>query len=331
MPLGKRTICSVHCVYFMARILFTIIAIFFLSSASSTTGHAQQEPLPAPAIAKGPGTDRLKKLTQGPTNRVKGEIVSGRIMIDGQEPMSGGRVAFFAEEYGPPSHFGNLRRIPERLSVIEQDGTFSLQLLAGRYYMGAMSRDWSMGPGPPQPGEKTYSAMDANNNLLLVAIANETETKLGPITVRHRDQSTNLQEVFTLIGTLKDSAGQPLEGAVVLVKINPRVRRPNFISKKTGPDGRFNIQLPAGRSYYLLAKDMVSAGRPKDGRLIGAYTGSDSVANIIPRPVPVAGMAGEIINDINITLIQLPNPEERKKKALGNPSITKKNGSSVTP
>ena len=315
----------------MARILFTIIAIFFLFSASSTTCLTQQEPLPAPAIARGPGTDRLKKLTQGPSNRVKGEIVSGRIMIDGQEPMSGGRVAFFAEEYGPPSNFGNLRRIPERLSVIKQDGTFSLQLLAGRYYMGAMSRDWSMGPGPPQPGEKTYSALDANNNLLLISIAEETENKLGPITVRHRDHSTDLQDVFTLTGTIKDPAGQPIEGAVLLVKINPRLRRPKFISKKTGTDGRFNIQLPAGRSFYLLAKDIMRAGKPAVGGRIGAYSGPNPVVNIPPRPVPVTGMEGEIINDINITLIQLPDPQERKTKFRSKHSKKNKDVSSGAP
>ena len=89
-------------------------------------------------------------------------------------------------------------------------------------------------------------------------------------------------------------------------------------------------KLPAGKPYYLLAKDMVSAGKPKAGRLIGAYTGAGPVVNVLPRPVPVTGMAGDILNDINITLNELPDPPELKLKIRTKPLLNKQNISSVS-
>jgi len=306
----------------MFRTLFALIATVILLSACSTPQLTTQQPQPPPGIPKGPMAERFKNLTQGPAMRVRGgELVSGRIMVDGREPLAGGRVSFFAEKIGPPSNYGNLRRIPEVVSFVNEDGTFSLQVPPGRYYMGAMSRDMSKGPGPPRPGERTFSAMDSNNNLLIIDIKEKMETKLGSVTVRHRDHSNDLQDIFTLTGTVMDAAGQPLEGAVLLVKINPNLQRPNFISEKTGKDGRFKFLLPAGRPYFLLAKDTLSAGKPSAGRRVGAYTGSDPNTNVLPKPVPITGKPGEIINDIKIVLNELPDPEKQKAKFRGRPMV----------
>ena len=276
---------------------------------------AERGPMSAPGMEKGPMPDQSKSLSMGPIKRMQGEVVSGRIMIGGVEPLTRGRVAFFAAEIGPPSNEGNLRRIPDMMSDVGQDGTFSLRVPAGSYFMGAMSRDLSFGPGPPEAEEKTFVALDDQNNPRIIDIEAKRETKLGTLAVSSGNHAAAVQNAFTVTGTVMDSAGLPVEGAVLLIKINPNSRKPNFIWGKTAKDGRFHFRLPAGRSYYLLARDKLGPGRPRPGQRVGAYTGKS--ADVLPRPDPVSGRQGETINGLTITLNEVPDPEARKAALQG--------------
>jgi hypothetical protein len=238
-------------------------------------------------------------------------LISGQIITDANEPLTSGRVALFSADIGPPSRHGNLRRVPEVITAITADGNFSVRLPAGRYYLGAMSRDMSRGPGPPTAGENALSAVTGNKPLI-IDVAEGTETELGPITVRSRVRYPDQANYFTVTGKVSDLQGKPFAGAYIFVKIDPDSQRPNFISEKIGRNGRFKIKLPAGKSYHLLAKDTVSSGKPLAGKHIGAYNGPGLGSSIIPAPAPIAGKKDEVLAGIDIIMHEVSSPGSQK-------------------
>jgi hypothetical protein len=233
--------------------------------------------------------------------------ITGRMMAGDDTTLVGGRASFFAVEIGPPSSHGNVRRIPEAMAPIGPNGEFTALLPAGRYYIGAMSRDLSLGPGPPRQGEKSLAAIDERKNRLIVEVTGGRETNLGSITMASPHPGLEAPDSFRVTGTVSDDEGNPFAGAIIFVKINPRTPRPNYISPETGPDGRFDFQLTAGRSYYLMAKDVVSTGRPSVGEHIGTYNGPDGSLNIRPVPAPLIGKKGEA-QEINIIMRKVSEP-----------------------
>lgn len=60
--------------------------------------------------------------------------------------------------------------------------------------------------------------------------------------------------VSRLAGVIADESGRPVAGAELFVYDSPRTRRPaDFISPRTGMDGKYLLQLPAGR-YWVVAR-----------------------------------------------------------------------------
>ena len=60
--------------------------------------------------------------------------------------------------------------------------------------------------------------------------------------------------VSRLAGVIADESGRPVAGAELFVYDSPRTRRPaDFISPRTGMDGKYILQLPAGR-YWVVAR-----------------------------------------------------------------------------
>lgn len=298
--------------YLIFSALFTTIILF---SACAAPKLPRQLPQSAQGKESRSMADRFKALRPAPVIGMQKEEASGRIMIDGLQPLSGGRVAFFAEETGPPSNRDKLRRVPDAISAINQDGTFSLRLPAGHYFLGAVSKALSLGPAPPGPGEKTYIAVDNKNDPQIIVIKAREINKLGAITVRSGLQFAAEQHSFTVAGTVVDSQGRAIEGAFLLIRTTQHSKRPNFIWGKTAKDGSFLFQLPVGRPYYLLAKDREGSGKPAPGQRVGAYTGT--TGNLLPKPVPVTGNEGETISGLKIILNELPDPEALKKKSRG--------------
>jgi len=238
--------------------------------------------------------------------------VTGQLMAGGEKPLAGGRAAFFVVAIGPPASQGSLRRIPEVVAPLAQDGKFTARLPAGRYYLGAMSRDASMGPGPPRQDEEVFSVLDAQQERMIIEIAGAGEIDLGQIRVVSQHHSPEPENYFTVTGTVRDDQGRPFAGAYIFVKINPHSQRPNFVSAGTGADGRFEIRLPAGRPYYLVAKETVSTGRPAEGERVGAYLGSAGILSIRPAPVPITGNTGEPLEKIDIVMHRTSVPGPRK-------------------
>lgn len=254
---------------------------------------------------------------QGPFIRGDIGLLSGQIMIEGREPMPGGQVGFFNADSGFPPKSSNIRRIPDRVTTVDRQGRFTATLLAGRYYLGVIVRDDIEKTGPPDPDEKSFAAVDEGGGRRIFEVTGGGATRdLGPITVSFLELGGQSADMFTIRGRVINKEGQPFAGASILIRLQPDAKRPDFIAKQNGKDGQFELQLPAGGPYYLIAKEEPGRGRPQTGRHVGAYSGAEPVFDQNkpePKPVPLFGKTGEILTGITILMIEIPDSELRKR------------------
>jgi hypothetical protein len=261
-------------------------------------------------------------IEQGPFVQGDTGLISGRIMIEGKEPMPGGQAGFFNAGSGFPPKSGNIHRIPDRVATVDQQGRFTVKLLAGRYYLGVIVRNDTGKTGPPGPEEKSFSAVDEGGGRRIFEVTGGGAVRdFGSISVSPLESDWQSAETFTVRGRVINKEGQPFAGAWILIRRHPEAKRPDYIAKPSGKDGQFELQLPAGGPYYLLGKEEPGTGRPQTGRHVGAYTGAEPVVDQNkpePKPVPLSGRPGEILTGITILMIEVPDSELRKSM-MGQP------------
>jgi len=256
-----------------------------------------------------------------------------------------GVVSFFSTEKGIPPLIGKLHRVPDNIGRMENGGKFTVKLLPGSYYMGAMIvTDPNRKPGPPREGEKFYYMRDDKGNLREITIGIKEVKDVGTVVAALPGTFPIEKKLVTVEGRLLMENKQPYVGGVVLVKRDMGNPRPDFVSERTGEDGKFKLQLPAGTPYYLLGRER-SVGRPIPGTYIGTY-GSKSpisqggalpIGSVRPPqpasgrptvdgvelgpgqdlPVTVSGKPGETLTGIDILMFKMPVPGEQREKLQG--------------
>ncbi len=106
--------------------------------------------------------------------------------------------------------------------------------------------------------------------------------------------------------------------------------RPLFISAPSDAEGRYHIKLPPDTTYYILARQSIQGGRPLPGAYVGTFgktapsqgTGQESIgapAGVVGRggegqALPVRGKKGQVIDNVNIIMFKVPDPEANRKK-----------------
>lgn len=252
-------------------------------------------------------------IDQGPL--VMGDIglIRGQILIEGKGPMPGGQAGFFNANSDFPPKFGAIRRIPDRVATVDAQGGFTAALPAGSYFLGVIVRDDTGKTGPPGPEERSFAAVAGAGGRRIFRIAGGGATQdFGPITVSALESSWRPAEMFTIRGRVISRDGQPFVGASILVRRHPDTKRPDFIAEQNGKDGQFELHLPAGGPYYLIAKEVPGSGRPPTGRHVGAYTGAEPVFDQHkpePKPLPLSGKPEETLSGITILMIEVPDSE----------------------
>ena len=176
------------------------------------------------------------------------------------------------------------------------DGAFDLELPDGDYVAVARKHKDGTAAGPIVAG-------DNRSEFIKVAVKGGTVemTVVAPVKIGDQRRMSGDAAVTRtgLAGRITDSDGKPVEGARVHVYDHVQMsERPKFVSEKTGPDGRYQIQLPAGGTYYLAARDKFG-GPPKLGDLYGRY----DQGTIEPSAVVVK--EGEQLKDVNITVTKV--------------------------
>lgn len=278
--------------------------------------------------------------------------ISGQMVNDAGEPLKGGIVSFFNTEKGIPPLYGNMHRIPDMVGRMGPDGKFTVKLLPGSYYIGALLiTDPNRGPGPPKEGETFYFARDDKNELFKIAVALKEEKDIGKVSGALPESFPAVKKLVTVQGRLLYEDGKPFVGGVVLVKTDMNKARPDFVSKLTDENGSFELQLPPDTQYYLLGRER-SVGRPVPGSYIGTYGSTTAIAqggalpigNLRPAqpasgmpqvegvdlgpgsdlPKTVAGKAGETLKGIDITMFKMPVPGEQREKLQGTLGFSEK-------
>lgn len=271
--------------------------------------------------------------------------LSGQVVTPDGKPVPGGVVSFFDTNKGIPPLIADMHRIPDMVGRMGPDGKFSVQMLPGSYYMGALIiTDPGRGPGPPKEGETFYYARDDKGNLRELTIGTKEMKDAGQVIGALPDTFSAAKNLVTIEGKLVKEDGTPFTGGVVLVKTDMNKARPDFVSARTGADGTFSLKLPADTQYYLLGRER-AVGRPVPGTYVGTYgstspiseggampiggarpaqpaSGMPNVEGATPGPgddLPVAlqGKAGETLTGTDIIMFRLPVPGEQREKLQG--------------
>jgi hypothetical protein len=176
------------------------------------------------------------------------------------------------------------------------DGSFDMELPDGDYVAVARKHKDGTAAGPIVAGDNRSEFQKVTVKGGLVEMTVVAPVKVGD----QRQLSTAAAVTKTgLAGRVLDSDGKPVEGARVHVYDHVQMsERPKFVSEKTGPDGRYQIGLPAGGTYYLAARDKFG-GPPKLGDLYGRY----DQGTIEPSAVVIR--EGELLKDITITVTKV--------------------------
>lgn len=262
--------------------------------------------------------------------------VAGRVFVEGR-PQALSIVAFFQEKNGPPSLDGGGGRVPEFLSRTDSTGSFKANLPTGRYYMGILERSQGTPSGPPRPGEKFYFAVDNHGQLLLLTLRGKMHLEAGRVNGTPSSTFVDRTSYFKIEGVVRDERGAPVNNVVVLAKSRLNIPRPEFISARTRNDGRYSLKLPAGRPFYLVARQDVASTRPQPGTPVGTYgihskTGLATLTLFsVGSPPPgvlaedtesraktVTGRPAETRSGVDIFMYPVPDPEKVKKSVQSN-------------
>lgn len=272
--------------------------------------------------------------------------LSGQVFVDAK-PFANGMMVFFHESKGLPPELGGMRRPPDFLGRLDAEGRFAIKLAAGRYYLGVLLRGREQGVGPIRQGERNFIAVDSQGKLRLLAIADRENIDAGRIDCAPPTAivGVTLPAFYTVTGIVRNEKGEPVKEAVVLAREKPEAPRPDYMSPRTGEDGRFELTLPAGKSFYLSARENLSASRPAPGQRIGTYgirsdsglaapllggQGFDQPAGVHlkdkekgNRPLTVSGSEGGKVDNVEIVMYPVPDPEAVKALLKGTPNSPK--------
>lgn len=279
--------------------------------------------LAAPLVATAAG---VGKMGQGG--------VEGVFLLPDGKTLSHGIISFFKQGDGPPPEVSDLRRVPDLVTRTDGEGKFKAQLPAGGYYIGALVREVGKGPGPPRPGEKYYFALLEKEKFRVVEVKAGGMLNAGTVQGQVPTKSAALKKAMTLSGVVRHEDGKPFANAWVTVKKNLEAPRPLYISVKTGEDGRYEMKVPPGR-YYVMVRDSLEGRRPLPGTFMGIYGKKESFSPSAPfnisgkvgdkppgggpkknqaEAVAVEGKDGQVRSGIDVTMYQIPVPEEMRKK-----------------
>jgi len=236
-------------------------------------------------------------------------IISGQLMIKDGRPMAGGHVFIFNDSSGPPPSQDRYWRVPDYVIPIEDSGRFSVELPEGRYYLGAIKRVSREKIGPPDEGDFFYAGMDEKGMPKAYIIKAGEKKDIGVVSeaVPFKRSTVKFGDGITAVeGTVLDTEGMPVEGALVFAYTTPEmIGRPVFVSERTGKDGKYILRVYDGGNYYLKVRDVYGGGPPVKGAVIGSY-GQE-------KAVPVIIRKGEITKGIDIKVIRFPGPGPKKE------------------
>ncbi len=207
--------------------------------------------------------------------------IRGRVTYGGK-PLGGSRIYIYLDG---ASHFrgpGSLE-----LSDIGADGRFEIELPPGKYYVIAKKRQDGGWSGPLRKddyfGYLPQNPVQVTDGEFL-EFDLECISKTRP---RKRKVSTYIKAgAIAVTGTIRDQNGKPIAGAFAFAYENRTMngKRPPYVSRQTGADGRYVLNFEKPGRYYIGARD-TTGGPPLPGELYGEYDGSGNGVELKKKEV----------------------------------------------
>jgi len=229
--------------------------------------------------------------------------VTGQVMIKDEDgkPLAFGQIMFYDVMSGPPPAPHKYERTPDISKTINAEGKFTVELLEGRYYIGAVRRISGERFGPPQEGDYIFRSLDDNGKPKEYLVQAGKVLDIGTFTeaVPLKAEDIAQHNIATAIeGYILDVDGKPVEDAVVVAFVKPTIGgRPLFVSDRSGKDGKYILRVTEG-TYYLRARNSFAAGPPEPGQIVGYYGEG--------TPAPVTVEQCEIRKGIDFRVILFP-------------------------
>ena len=107
-------------------------------------------------------------------------VLVGQFKKNGKTPLANGRLFIFNKAMGPPSS-DKFVRAPDEMVSLDKNGTFSLKLAGGTYYLCAVRMPDPGTMGPPEEGELIYFKMDAKGEIKPFIVSAGSKTNAGKI------------------------------------------------------------------------------------------------------------------------------------------------------
>lgn len=177
------------------------------------------------------------------------------------------------------------------------DGTFQIELPAGRFFLAARKR-----ADGGRSGEVDAGDLNGSYPGNPVTVQRGTMLELGDLPLSPVDAGVRAERMhqgkFARTGTLftgriVDQDGKPIKGVYVFAYLDSRmVGKPTYISAATAADGRFELHLGAGGTYFVGARSTYG-GPLEPGEWVGTYDGSPDHAARAGKGQTVA--LGEIV------------------------------------
>lgn len=203
--------------------------------------------------------------------------ISGKVTNQEGTPTPGTAV------YAYRSSKGGLRGPADFEAVVDDQGSYFLDLVEGSYHLAARLRRDGGDAGPPRPGD-AWAVYGRNPVVVSAGMTSQANLVLHGVTqpMLLKDGSLSTGETG-FFGQIVDGSGQPVAGAITLAYRTPDFRRiPEYTAAATSQDGRFVLYLPAAGKYCLAARTK-TRGQPLDGEPYGLLAPGEDGCRSVSR------------------------------------------------
>jgi hypothetical protein len=207
--------------------------------------------------------------------RPGGPGIRGKVLDGEGNPVPRARVTLYAD--------GDtiFRGIGFASVLAGPQGDFSFNLEPGSYYVVARRRAEGDRMGPLGGGDLFGYAhdnpvevrKDSYTHISVSAVAKLAKVKEGAQEMT-LDGTVKGGDTF-IEGVVRDRDGKPVAGVYAAAYRDAMMtQKPDFISKKTGPDGVYTITLSGEGEYFIGARNTIG-GPAERGDLLGKYGGTE--------------------------------------------------------
>lgn len=171
--------------------------------------------------------------------------------------------------YAYRSQLGGFRGPADFAARVDEDGRYLLDLLPGRWFLVARSRQQGPLTGPPQTGD-AWEIYQKNPLILQPDETRRVDFQLQQVAPALVFRAGNLSRGETgFSGRLIGPDGQPVVGAIALAYQDQDYRRmPDHSSGAVSADGHFRLYVASPGKYCLVAREG-TRGQPRQGELYG--------------------------------------------------------------